>query len=186
MRAVVLIVAALLLLVPRVTVAQTTPEIRPFVGALIPTGDQRNVINDAALFGGQLALETNGFLHLVGTFAFAGPNFDQQVSTGGHVHIYQYDLGGEMFKDMELSSAWKLRPFFGLGAGLRTYDLTNGGTENYPAGFGALGTEFQTSNIALRLEARDYLTQFKGLSGNDAASTRNEVALSAALAFHLR
>jgi hypothetical protein len=182
----VLIVVGFLLLVPGATQAQSTPEIRPFVGALIPTGDQRNVINDATLVGGQLALEMNGFLHLVGTFGYAGPNFDQQVATSGHVHIYQYDLGGEMFKDMELSSGWRLRPFFGLGAGLRTYDLTEAGSENYPAGYGALGSEFQLSRFALRIEARDYLTRFKGLSGNEDAATRNEVALSAGLAYHLR
>ena len=92
-----------------------------------------------------------------------------------------------MFKDVGLNNRWRFRPFLGLGGGIRTYDLT--GTmwsKTYPSGYRALGSEWQVSRIALRLEARDYLTRFKGLSGNESVSTRNEITISAGLAYHLR
>ena len=126
-------------------------------------------------------------LHVVGTFAFTGPKFDQAVVTSGHMHIFQFDAGGELFKSMDFNNDWLFRPFLGVGAGVRRYDATTvGESKNYPAGYGSIGAELQMNRIALRLEARDYLTRFKGLSGDDPASTRNEVALTAGMAFHLR
>ena len=55
-----LVVVGLLLAFGGVTAAKaqsTTPafEIRPFVGAYIPTGDQRDALKDAVLVGGQLS-----------------------------------------------------------------------------------------------------------------------------------
>ena len=182
-----LIALALLLSLPIEARAQSKPEIRPYAGVLVPTGDQRDLFKDAMLAGGQLAVELADRYHVVGTFGFSGPNFDNSVATGGHVHIYQADLGGELFKDMPLENGWRIRPFLGLGGGVRTYDPTDtGGSNSYPAAYGALGSEFQLSRVAMRLEARDYLTRFKGLSGNDEVSTRNEVAISLGLAYHLR
>ena len=43
----------------------------------------------------------------------------------------------------------------------------------------------QHRRIAVRIEARDYMTRFKGLLGNEAAATRNDVMLGAGLAFHV-
>ena len=182
-----LIAFALLLSLPVEARAQAKPEIRPFAGVLVPTGDQRDLLKDSFLAGGQLAVELENRFHVLGTFGFAGPEFDQSVTSGGHMHIYQADLGGELFKDMPLDNGWSIRPFLGLGGGVRTYDPTDAhGSKSYPAGYGALGSEFQMSSVAMRLEVRDYLTQFKGLTGNDAASTRNEVTISLGLAYHLR
>ncbi|HET9325914.1 MAG TPA: hypothetical protein VFQ05_04005 [Candidatus Eisenbacteria bacterium] len=182
-----LIAFALLLLLPIEARAQSKPEIRPFAGVLVPTGDQRDLLQDAFLAGGQLAFELADRFHIVGTFGFAGPDLNQNVASGGHMHIYQADVGGELFKDMPLDNGWSIRPFIGLGGGVRTYDPTDeGGSKSYPAGYGALGSEFQMSRVAMRLEARDYLTQFKGLTGNDDVSTRNEVTISLGLAYHLR
>jgi hypothetical protein len=183
----ILLVAAALVAVPMVVQAQGIPEVRPFVGAFIPTGDQAGVLDGAVLTGAQVAVEAADMLHIVGTFAFTGPNFDKQVVTSGHMHVFQFDVGGELFRSMDISNDWMLRPFVGAGVGMRRYDPTvQGITKNYPAGYGALGGEFQMHKIALRFEARDYLSRFKGLSGNDPATTRNEVALTAGMAFHLR
>src|SRR5580765_2129454 len=187
MRAVLLLVVAALVSLPTVTRAQNVPEIRPFVGAYVPTGEQRNDFKDALLVGTQVAVETGDRLHVVGTFAFTGPDFNNPTQNSGHMHIYQMDIGGELFRNVDFNSDWKFRPFLGLGAGVRRYDPTEtGDSKNYPAGYGSLGAEFQLNSLALRFEARDYLTSFKGVTGNGATSTRNEVALSAGLAFHLR
>ena len=91
-------------------------------------------------------------LHVVGTFAFSGPDFKNQVPTGGHMHVFQTDVGGELFRDMALNGDWKFRPFVGAGLGVRTYDPTEAlSTKSYPAGYGAVGTEFQLNRVAVRL-----------------------------------
>jgi len=180
-------VLALLLVSPMVARAQIRPEFRPFVGALIPTGNQRDVLQDAVLTGVQAGVEAGNRMHIIGTFAFAGPNFDKQIPMAGHMHVYQSDVGAELFADRPLDNGWRLRPFLGLGGGVRTYDLTDvKGSKSYAAGYGAVGSEFQLARIAFRLEARDYLTRFRGPTGNGDATTRNEVAISAGLAYHLR
>ena len=186
MRPILCVGVAALLAIPMVTQARVIPEVRPFAGALIPTGDQRDVFKDALLVGTQVAVEAADRLHVVGTFAFAGPDY-ATVSPRGHLHVYQVDVGGELFQNVALNADWKFRPFLGAGAGVRQYDPTaKGDTKNYATGFGALGAEFQMSRAALRVEARDSLTRFKGPAGTDAASNRNEVALTAGLAWHLR
>lgn len=183
----VLIVIAALVSVPMVAQAQAIPEVRPFVGAYVPTGDQADMFDVALLGGAQMAVEAADMLHVVGSFGFSGPKFDKAAAGTGHMHIYQIDVGGELFRTMEFNNDWLFRPFVGLGAGVRRYDPTTvGPSKNYPAGYGALGAEFQLNRFAVRFEARDYLTRFKGLSGNDAASTRNEIALSTGMVFHLR
>jgi hypothetical protein len=186
MRSVLLVVAALVA-VPIAAQAQGIPEVRPFVGAYIPTGDQADILDVAVLSGAQVAVEAADMLHVVGSFAFTGPDFDKLVVRSGHMHVFQIDVGGELFRSMDFNNDWMFRPYIGAGVGVRRYDPTAGGiSKNYPAGYGALGAEFQLNKFAVRFEARDYLSQFKGFSGNDPATTRNEVALMAGMAFHLR
>ena len=183
----ILIVLAVTLSVATVAQAQVTPEIRPYAGALVPMGNQRDVIKDAVLTGAQVAVEAADAFHLVGTFGFAGPSFRQQFPSGGHVHIYQGDVGGELFRNVSMADDWKFRPFLGAGVGVRTYDLTEvNGSKSYFTGYGALGAEFQLSKVAIRFEGRDYMTRFKGLDGNLSAKTRNELALTGGLALHIR
>jgi hypothetical protein len=54
----------------------------------------------------------------------------------------------------------------------------------YFAGYGALGTELQLARTALRVEARDYVSPFKGLMGGEEAAWRNDVMLAGGFAFH--
>ncbi len=92
----ILLVAAALVAVPMVVQAQGIPEVRPFVGAFIPTGDQADVLDGAVLTGAEVAVEAADMLHVVGTFAFTGPKFDTQVVNSGHMHVFQFDVGGEL------------------------------------------------------------------------------------------
>ena len=169
-------------------VAPTTrPEIRPFFATYVPTGKQRDVLKDAALVGGQLALEMREFLHLTGSFAWS-PNTDRLRRADNRVSVFQYDIGAEVFRSTPLTGEWMLRPFVGAGIGGRTYDFRDVRTKAHsdPVGYGALGTEFQLSRVSLRVEGRDYVSRFKGLSGLEKTSTRNDVNVWAALAYHLR
>ena len=68
--------------------------------------------------------------------------------------------------------------------GVRTYDPPPSlPTRSDPAAYGTVGTEFQLNRFALPVEGRDQRTRFKGLSGHDKGSTRNQIALSAGLAW---
>jgi hypothetical protein len=164
------------------------PEVRPFVGAYLPTGDQRDVLKDSALMGMEFAYELPINVHLLGTVGWT-PSTDKALTQDNRVNLFQYDVGAELFNSRPMTGDWLFRPFVGLGVGARTYDMTEirgAKAKTYAAGYGALGSEFQLSNIAIRIEGRDYLSQFKGLAGGADNKTRNDVTLAAALAFHFR
>lgn len=154
-----------------------TPELRPFAGALVPTGDQRDVLDDMFLMGVEGGVELAEAFHVVGTFGWAPSKYSKDPS------LLQYDVGLETFRPFSITPDWQFRPFVGAGLGARTY-LLDGDQETNFAGYGALGAEFQFNVVALRVEARDYVTRFEGIRGGEDAETRNDVAIMGALAVH--
>lgn len=154
-----------------------TPELRPFAGALVPTGDQRDVLDDMFLMGVEGGVELADAFHLVGTFGWAPSKYSKDPS------LFQYDVGVETFRPFAMTPEWEIRPFLGAGLGARTY-VKSGDQETNLAGYGAVGAEFQLDRVAVRLEARDYLTRFKGIQGGEPTETRNDVAVLGALAVH--
>jgi hypothetical protein len=187
MRAIVLMLA-LMIAAPLVAQARVTPEVRPVVGMFVPTGDQHQFFRSSVLTGAEVALETAGPFHLVGSFTFTGPSFANQLREGGHMHVYQADVGGELFQNFAVQPQWKFRPFVGAGLGVRMYDPVGvgNGTRIEPAGYAALGSELQSNKVAFRVEARDYLSRYRGFSGTESSKTRNDLAVTAGLSFHLR
>lgn len=186
MRASILVLAALVA-VQIAAQAQINAEVRPHIGVYLPLGDQRDIFKSSVMTGAQLAVQACDVTHFVGTFAFAGPSFRAKLAQPGHAHVYQGDLGVEVGRDMAMSNGWSFRPFLGAGAGVRAYDYTNAEpTKRYATAFGAGGAEFRRDRIALRVEARDYLTRFKGIRSTENPSTRNELALSAGIVLHAR
>lgn len=168
--------------------AGTTPEVRLFAGAYLPSGEQAKVLKSSMLVGVQSAVELSSRVHLLGTFAYATPRPDRPT-IGNDVHVYQYDVGAEVFRIYSASRTndhWTFRPFVGAGIGGRTYDFHDvaSGSETNLVGYGALGTELQHLNIAARVEARHYLSRFKGLTGTESASTRSDHLVSGGLVFH--
>lgn len=163
------------------------PEIRPFAGAMITTGNQRDLFRDAALVGMQVALELRPSLHLLGTFAWT-PGQDRYSVASDNVDIYQYNVGVEVGFVQPLGGKWELRPFVGAGMGGRTYAYDAGtlADKACAAGYGALGTEFQLGRTALRFEARDNVYCFRSPVVGVGPKTRNDVGLSLGLAYHLR
>jgi hypothetical protein len=160
-------------------------EIRPFAGAYVPTGDQRDVMKDAPMFGAQLAYQYWPNLHFLGTLGWAPAKDRFNVADDG-VNIFQYDVGLEYGLVKPQKEGWELKPFLGLGAGGRTYQFADGALNDRScsAGYGALGTEFQFGATALRLEARDYLHCFKSPLADGRSRTRNDLGLSVGVAFH--
>ena len=168
-----------------VVAAQSTPEIRPFVGISIPTGSQRDLFNDAPVFGLQGAVELKPTFHLVGTFGWA-PGQTTYVSTRDNVNLFQYDVGMELGMVRELNESWQFRPYVGLGAGARTYAYEAGqlADKTCAQGYGAVGAEFQIRRTSFRLEGRDNVFCFKSPIAGQDSKTRNDIRLATAFAYH--
>jgi hypothetical protein len=160
-------------------------ELRPFVGAFIPTGDQRDFLKDAVLVGGQASWRVIPALALTGTFAWS-PSKDRISAGNQTLDIYQYDVGAELRKPSGFDTGFaEFTPFVGLGLGGRTYDyrdLDVSSKTNFD-GYGAVGGDLGFGPVALRIEARDYVSQFKPLTGTGSNQTRNDIGLAAGLSY---
>lgn len=171
----------------RTALAQSTAgvELRPFVGAFIPTGDQRDFLKDAVLVGAQASWRVVPVLALTGTFAWS-PTKDRISAGNQTLDIYQYDVGAELRAPSGLNAGVaELTPFIGLGVGGRTYDYRDLSVSSKTDvdGYGALGGDLGFGPIALRIEARDYVSQFKPLTGTGSTKTRNDIGLAGGLAY---
>lgn len=162
-------------------------EVRPFVGASIPTGAQRDLFNDAPIFGVQGAVQVKPTLHLVGTFGWV-PGQNEYVAARDNVNVFAYDVGVELSMVRPLGGNWQFRPYAGIGGGGRTYayEADQLADKTCVAGYGALGSEFQIGRTALRVEARDDLYCFRSPVAGVDSETRNEIRLTAGVAYHFR
>jgi hypothetical protein len=189
-RAASVVVAALLALASGANAQESpnrlTPEVRPFVGAFVPTGGMQQELKSATMAGAQVALEMNRNFHVLGSIGWTHGHHKLTVGTD-RTNIWQYDMGVEGNLYRPVGDEWLLRPFLGVGAGARTYDYRakNVGTKSCTAGYASLGTELQRHDVAFRVEGRDYLSCFESpVSGRK--STLNDVGISFGLAYHIR
>jgi len=154
-------------------------ELRPFVGAYIPTGTQRDVLKNAVLVGGQASYRILPQLAITGTVGWA-PSEDRVTPGDETVDLWQYDLGAELrAPSWQTWGTLDFTPFLGLGGGGRTYnyrDLDADAKSNV-AGYGVVGAELGFGRFGLRLEARDYVSRFKPFDGSD-SETRNDVTIT--------
>jgi len=168
--------------------AQSTtkkPEIRPFIGANLPTGEQRNLFTDAALLGAQIALELKPTLHVVGTFGWTASQTSYAIADDD-VNMLTYDLGLEFNLVKPLGGNWELKPFMALGAGARTYSYNDLPDQTCGSAYLGGGTEFQLVPWAFRLEARYNAFCYQSPYEADASETRYDLGLTFGLAYHFR
>lgn len=168
--------------------AQTlTPELRPFVGAYVPTGAMRDVMKSSALFGVEGAFEVNPNFHVIGTFSWV-PTHNKFTGYDENLSVYAFDVGAELGLVRALSDGWELKPFLGLGAGARQYDYKDNRfqTQSWGAGYLSVGTEFQLNVIALRMEARENFFGYRSPLANATPTTRNDATVLFGLAYHFR
>jgi hypothetical protein len=181
------LVALSLTLSSHALAAQSTPSVpitlRPFVGAYIPTADQRDFLKDAVLVGTQASWRPIDQLSVTGSFAWA-PSKDKISAGNQKLDAFQYDLG------LELRSAETnvgiVSPFVAGGLGARTYsyrDLNVDSKTNFD-GYGGLGFDASAGMLRIRVEGRDYVSRFQPLTGGGSTKTRNDIALFAALGIH--
>ena len=164
-----------------------TPEIRPFLGMYIPTGDQRDLFENAAMFGVQAAMEVRPTFHLLGTFGWI-PGQAKYSGFDDDVQIFQYDIGLELNMVRQVGDSWLFKPFIGVGGGARSYFYASDNLQDRTcaAGYGALGAEMQLGRAAFRLEGRDNLYCYRSPLPNVDSRTRNDVGLSFGIAYHFR
>ena len=166
---------------------RTQFELRPFVGASIPTGSQRNLFRDELLIGFQAAVELNPTLHMVGSLGGV-PSHARYAVSDGEVNVFQYDLGLELGWARSLSRGREFRPFFGFGAGGRTYAFAADVLDDRTclSGYGALGSELRFGRTGVRLEARDNVFCYRSPMASVGSRTRNDVSLMLGLAYQFR
>lgn len=162
------------------------PEFRPFAGANIPTGPQRDLFGDGAMIGAQLALELKPTLHVLGTFGWVASQTTYAVSND-NVNVFTYDVGLEFGVVEPIGGKWEFKPFVGIGGGARTYAY-RGALPDKTCGsaYAALGTEFQIAPWAFRLEARDNVFCYPSPLVGVESETRNDIGLMLGLAYHFR
>ena len=146
--------------------------VRPFVGAYVPTGDQRDFVKPAVLAGAQASMAFNDNFALTGSFGWT-PSKDKVTAGDQTLDQFQYDVGVEA-RSMKSTHA---SPFVGLGVGGRTYkyrDLDISSKSDFD-GYGALGVDVGWRPIGVRVEGRDYVSRFDPLSGGGGTKTRNDL-----------
>jgi hypothetical protein len=161
-------------------------EVRPFVGAYLPTGDHRDLLSDAVTAGLQGGYAITDHFSLVATFGVAASG-DKRIPYSEDLDLFSYDIGAELTKSFDLGQRGiTLAPFVGLGAGGRTYDYRDWSSrsETNFAGYGAIGGQLRMAALGLRIEARDYMSRFKGTLGEMSnRETRNDITIVTALSF---
>ena len=166
---------------------RTAPfEIRPFVGAFVPTGDNRELFTDAVLAGASAAYRVRENVAIVGTFGWAPTKLKglPAIIAKDELDLFQYDLGVQLSKAYALSGEWAITPLVGVGAGARTYNAREEGvdTESDFAAYGALGAEVSRGRVGVRLTARDYVTAMEAYEeGRSGKMARNDLAFGAGL-----
>jgi len=191
MRHIVLSLAALVgLALP--AAAQREPitaglEVRSFAGAYLPTGAQRDDFKTGATVGAQIAEELSDHFHILGSVGWTDGHNRFRSFNQDRTFIWHYDVGVEANAVQWLNDQWLFRPLVGIGFGGRTYDYRANdiGTYSCSSAYGSIGSEFQRGIVALRVDARDYITCFKS-PVKSGSTTRNDVSLTFGLVYHLR
>lgn len=163
-------------------------EFRIASGSMMPTGEQGASLRSGALTAAQIAWVPQPSFAVVGSFGW-GRSRDLAATDAPKLNAFSADLGVEArAAHWKTGRSMSFTPFIGLGGGARSYDYHKraaNATHNL-AGYGAVGGELGIGRLGFRLEARNYVSGFKPLSGAGPSDTRSDVAVLAAVRFNRR
>jgi hypothetical protein len=163
---------------------QQALELRPFVGAYVPTGALRDAFKGGVMLGGQAAYQVTPNFHVIGTGSWSDVK-SKLAPSNQKTNLFQFDVGAELGLVRSLTTSWSFHPFLGAGLGARTYDYNERTFANKTctAGYGAIGSELQTGPLAFRVESRGYAVCYQSpITGK--SSTKNDLGLSLGFAYH--
>jgi hypothetical protein len=184
-----------LLLVPARAASAQAPaapagawEFRIPSGEMVPTGALRDALKNAHLSAAQLSYRIRPALAVTATVSWARSR-DLVSANDPKLDVFTYDLGAEAHApEWFTGRAVTFTPFAGVGGGARSYNhrkLDVDATHNL-AGYGAIGGELGMGRVALRVEARDYVSGFRPLVGGGSARARNDVVALVGLSLRTR
>lgn len=154
-------------------------------GTVVPAGAQRDAVKRANLTAVQLSYVARPAIAITSTVGWARSR-DIAAAGDPKLDVFTYDVGAEVRAARWINGKTvTFTPFAGAGAGGRSYNyrkLDVDATHNLSA-YGSVGGELGIRRIRLRVEARDYVTGFKPLTGEGAARTGNDVVVMAGLRF---
>ena len=158
-------------------------------GKVVPTGAQRDVIGRGKVTAAQLSYVVQQNLALTASFGWARTR-DIASADDPRLDMFTYDVGAEVRAGRWLDGGTlSLSPFAGIGGGGRSYNyrsLDVDATHN-PSAYASAGAEVGIgSRVKVRLEARDYVTRFRPLTGTGSVGTRNDLAVMAGLRLEVR
>lgn len=160
-----------------------TWEARVASGAFVGVGDQRQSLKDAQVTSLQISRLVQPQIAVTGTFAWARSR-DLASIGAPKLDVFGSDIGLEARSaERGVNRAVSIRAFAGFGGGARSYNhrsLDIAATHNLAA-YASVGGEVGLGRVALRVEARDYTTGFRPLSGAGSSVARNDVYLMGAL-----
>jgi hypothetical protein len=158
-------------------------------GSMVPTGAQRDAIKRGSLTNAQLSYAIHPAVAITASFGWARTRDVTSVGTP-KLDMFTYDVGTEVRANRWLSGKMlSFSPFAGVGAGGRSYNYRSLDVDasHNAAVYASAGGELGVGRrVKVRLEARDYVTGFKPLTGSGDSDTRNDVAVLAGLRIKVR
>ena len=154
-------------------------------GTLVPTGAQRDAIKRGNLTALQVNYRVRPLVAITSTVGWARSR-DVAIGDDPKLDVFTYDVGAEARAPRwSMAKAVTFSAFAGAGAGGRSYNhrkLDLDATHNVAA-YGSVGGELGLRRVRVRLEARDYVTGFKPLTGGGVSRTGNDVVVMVGVGF---
>jgi hypothetical protein len=157
-------------------------QIAPYAGAFLPTGDQRDVLDDAFLAGLTLSYDVHPYVAVVGSFGWAGSQ-QRALTLDEDLDVFQYDLGVQGQYPLAMGKDLTLKPFVGAGLGGRTYEFRDLDVDSETdfVGYLSVGANLEYRQFAVGLTMRDYISDYDGIGREEDSEMRNDIALFASV-----
>lgn len=158
-------------------------QFRIATGSYVPTGDLRAEVKRAPVIAAQLSRAISPAFAVTGTLGWARSR-DLATTDATKLDILTADLGLEATAGThQISKMFSFTPMVGVGTGMRHYNHRNLAVDATTTlgGYLAAGGEIGIGRVGLRLEVRDYLTNFTPLIAGGRSAVRNDVMLLGAL-----